>query len=72
MIGVAKLRVQCTCRQTGVVGDFLEDVLTGQTVTPIFDNLVAFYNWIPSHGWREATQEWPKKYPLGVFERILD
>ena len=65
----AVLCIQCTCKQTGVVGSFLRDEETGDTLSPVFDNLAELFPWMTRNGWIEVRQEFPRKHPTGVFAK---
>ncbi len=65
----AKLHIQCVDKESGVKGDFLTDIETGDTVTPVFDDLGTMFTYLRANGW--VSQPYDSRYPVGLYEKDI-
>ncbi len=58
--------VQCTNKETGVIGDFIVETATGAVVSPTFQDLIGLFAWMKINGYKLAEYATGKFVPLAV------
>lgn len=58
--------IQCTNKETGVIGDFIAETATGLVVSPTFEDLVGLFAWMKINGYNLAEYATGKYIPLAV------
>lgn len=68
MAEIAFLKIQCREPRSNQIGDFVCDIETGLSVSPVFGDLVLMFDWLRENGW--AQQSHNKTNPCGVYAKV--